>query len=821
MAPAFSEGDSKLIADLHALSKRSPKLVRSSEYAAPAAPETIIESWKMNEFKYYDIPSPFPTLARGLFTTKLQGETGKDMRYRIVVRGYDKFFNIGEVPWTTWESLEHHTAPPYTLTLKSNGCIIFIAALTPSKLLITSKHSLGPVGGAEESHAQVGERWLLHHLEIAGKTTEQLAQRLWDSNWTAVAELCDDSFEEHVLPYSQDKTGLHLHGLNESTKLFKTMSTSVVDAFAEEWGFIQTPSTVLSTVPEVKAFTEEISKAQKWRGEALEGFVVRTTVSDPPTKGHSTPAASPYATGSSFFFKVKFDEPYMMYRDWREVTKVLLSTKGPLSEAKIPRSKMKRAETKVYVEWVRGEIKRDRAQFSGYTKGKGIIATRERFLKWLESGEGKKEKKQAVVETEKEAGVFVNEGGKKFGKTIIVPVAIPGVGKTSVAVALAYLFNFGHTQSDDVRAKKAGPVFVQNVLKLLKDHDIVIADKNNHLRMHRTALREATKSMRPRVRLLALNWSLDQPLSTIHRICGDRILERGENHQTLIGDAEAKAHEDVIWQFLNNAEELGENEVDDIIDMDLSEPLEDAVERAVNGIVDVLKLEKPSRESIGMALGAARAYSPATRGSIKDDKSKRKEMGGQGKAEGKEKTKAARPPRYYGLLAEVDLKDLLAGKLVGGEGVPKEATQFWEVLNKSDRVAPRPHVTIVHEKSLPDEIDLWQRCESLHQLAKPPLFKFKLGHVLTDGRVMAVTVEDLAVDDAEGDEGQAGQEFVSTLGEDARQRTHITVGTKEKSIMPIEGKLLVERWRSGKAEGIVDVPLEGVFAKGRVKGLMS
>lgn len=42
-----------------------------------------------------------------------------------------------------WAALEEHTEPPYTLTLKSNGCIIFIGALTPSKLLITSKHSLG------------------------------------------------------------------------------------------------------------------------------------------------------------------------------------------------------------------------------------------------------------------------------------------------------------------------------------------------------------------------------------------------------------------------------------------------------------------------------------------------------------------------------------------------------------------------------------------------------------------------------------------------------------------------------------------------------
>jgi len=88
-----------------------------------------------------------------------------------------------------WESLEAHTAAPYTLSLKSNGCIIFIAALTSTKLLVTSKHSLGPISGVTRSHSEVGEEWLHKHLEMVGKTTEQLAATLWEKNWTAVAEV--------------------------------------------------------------------------------------------------------------------------------------------------------------------------------------------------------------------------------------------------------------------------------------------------------------------------------------------------------------------------------------------------------------------------------------------------------------------------------------------------------------------------------------------------------------------------------------------------------------------------------------------------------
>jgi tRNA ligase len=97
--------DSDLIASLHALQAKSPKLVRSSTYPAPADSSIQIRSWKMNEFKYYDVPSPFPTLARGLFTREIPDDSQKEgeasKTYQIVARGYDKFFNIGEVPWTT------------------------------------------------------------------------------------------------------------------------------------------------------------------------------------------------------------------------------------------------------------------------------------------------------------------------------------------------------------------------------------------------------------------------------------------------------------------------------------------------------------------------------------------------------------------------------------------------------------------------------------------------------------------------------------------------------------------------------------------------
>ncbi|KAJ6602126.1 RNA ligase-domain-containing protein [Mycena sp. CBHHK59/15] len=601
MARPVVPEDSALIANLRDISKAKPKLIKSSAYPAPADASITVRSWKMDDFRYYDVPSLFPTLARGIFTVDVpKTDDTEEQQYRIVARGYDKFFQISEVPWTTWEALEAHTTAPYTLTLKSDGCIIFIAALTPAKLLITSKHSIGPI-------AQAGEGWLRKYFERLAKTEAQLATRLYENNWTAIAELCDDSFKEHVLGYPADKTGLHLHGLNESTKAFKTLPQAQVDTFAAEWGFIQTASIVLPTLAAVRAFTDEVSTAGAWNGEPVEGFVVRTHIAASPPA--NTKGQSPYAPGSTFFFKVKFDEPYMMYRDWREVTKKLLHMHEDsiMSETALPRGKMKRAETRVYVRWLMAEILRDARDFAEYNNGKGIIAARERFLAYLATPEG-----AAVFETAKAGemiaaapGPAAPGGEVRFEKTIIVPVAIPGCGKTALSVALAHIFDFGHTQSYDVRTEKPAPTFIGNVTALLRTHDVVIADKNNHLQEHREQLRTATRGC---VRLLALNWAVDAlAAEKVRRVCGERVTRRGVNHQTLC----AGAHADIIWRFIGSAEPLAPAEVDAVVTMDVEEGLEEAVARAVAGCVRELGVPAPSAAKVKEGVERAKGYALA------------------------------------------------------------------------------------------------------------------------------------------------------------------------------------------------------------------
>lgn len=100
---------SELIESLVQLSKTNSKLVKFTphevEYTLPNGKRgtKTVNSWKMNEYKYSVVPSPFPTLARGLFTEFIEATGGKKQGgiHRVVARGYDKFFNMSEVPWNT------------------------------------------------------------------------------------------------------------------------------------------------------------------------------------------------------------------------------------------------------------------------------------------------------------------------------------------------------------------------------------------------------------------------------------------------------------------------------------------------------------------------------------------------------------------------------------------------------------------------------------------------------------------------------------------------------------------------------------------------
>jgi len=228
---------------------------------------------------------------------------------------------------------------------------------------------------------------------------------------------------------------LHLHGLNHNTPHFSTGLPSEVSSFASDFGFIPTKYVELPTLDDVKEFTDKVAQSGEWEGDQIEGFVVRCTVA-PST----APGKPPYRPGAPFFFKVKFDEPYLLYRQWREITRAMLPLLGKPEKAteaavwkKVRGKATKRQELAVYADWVSEEMARNSALFEDYDRG--VVRVREVFLKWTE-GEGKKAWEQAKKGKYKLRGdqpqkpqVDKSTLRKKF---ILVPIAVPGTGKLLV-----------------------------------------------------------------------------------------------------------------------------------------------------------------------------------------------------------------------------------------------------------------------------------------------------------------------------------------------------------------------------------------------------
>lgn len=987
-------------------SDSNPKpLVRHTLHTVPDASEPAkqhrITSWKTAEFAYrkaasVGIGKDLPTLARGLFTTAESPSSSDDAdaesstaaqkreqqrRQRICVRGYDKFFNVGEMSWTKPAAIERYSSPPYLLTFKENGCIIFISALSETQLVVTSKHALQPTvqqaakrdagfegegddvdaddvlgeagSGSQRnkvSHAAKGEEWLDKHLACVGKRKVDLARALWVRGQTAVAELCDDSFEEHVLAYPPERSGLHLHGLNNNTVAFQTCPMTEVDAFAKEWGMIPTRWLSMQSMDEVKAFTDRIGTTGEYEGEAIEGFVVRTTMPDAGANGQDSQIAGtapPYDPGQTWFYKVKFDEPYLMYRDWRELAKRMLidrkkweqeggrqgqmasgqaASQRPQSQAPsqtdavvngddtnksknqvkrerkavaqqeqrrqaatkftvpppdLPKPRSNRPETKLFVQWCyermyeRGQV----ALFEGIQHGKGIIRVRDAYLAWLETDEGRSRLaklggaqgalsvKLGSIDQPAQASAdptVDTEGDRPFTHVVLVPIAVPGCGKTSLFIALRHLFPhlMAHTQSDDVKSKKTAPTFLRNICTELSSSKckVLLADRNNHLLKHRDEIVEAVreweaaggcapntnkkkgqkadtppssdKSPRPKVKLIALTWSLDLlPLNTLHHLLSDRIFARGANHQSLLADTTSasgsRTHETILWRFLSALETLGSAEgkgegdkgsgdaaLDTVISLDVQTSLEDQLRVALRHLSllvpdSVASIRVPEDAKIIEALRVASDHKVTVR---------KVEPGMAPDAQDKDAA-ASTEPRYYGISVQADLLQLVEQVMAAG-GVESGAREFFAALKKSRRVNPRPHITLVHSSALKQDDEAvqsdptkaaerrgaLQRWNRYAELARGGVsgasasasgaveFDIDLDELVWDADVMALSLR--AVTPVTST--TTTTTTTTTLTEDEFHTLqgpqwcpHITIGTRDDSIRPFEANRIV------------------------------
>ncbi|KAL8677083.1 MAG: hypothetical protein Q9186_006463 [Xanthomendoza sp. 1 TL-2023] len=774
---------------------------KKTTFDIPDARGLTVDSWRFQEWDYKR--RDLPTYARGLFTCKK-----KDGTPEIATRGYDKFFNVGEVHETQWESVADRTKGPYELSVKENGCIIFISGLEGDRLLVCSKHSTGARSDVDLSHAIAGERWVEKQLAGLGKKKTDLARELRQRNVTAVAELCDDSFEEHVLAYDEKAAGLYLHGVNLNLPEFATYPGELVHAFADLWGFKKAEYVIKDDLDTVKTFLAGCARTGSWNGRETEGFVIRCR-----RKEHNEKTSY-----QDWFFKYKFEEPYLMYRQWREATKAVISGKAP-------RFKKHTAITEEYLLYARRQLAKNSKLAAEYNKNHGIIAMRDGFLK--ERGL----KGSDIIQQEESEQDHTTDGVSR--NVVLVPVASIGCGKTTVAVALTKLFEWGHIQNDNITGKNNRPKqFVNQITNSLAIHPCLIADRNNHQKRERRQLLDDVSSVIPDAKFIALHYVHDpksEMLPSIRKITQQRVLSRGDNHQTIQANTKGpKTVIDIMEGFLARFEPLSPNSspddgFDEIINLDVASSSRENLETVVNALhaySSQLVHEVPDSHDLDLAIDAAlNDYQPDIKHDLSFKSNKKSEnknpKGGPAQVDGSTQPKVPKPPvlEYFCVSLPANEVRNTIDKAFATQS--SESARFYRQLQGNRRVQPAFHVTLMHRNTVSQDPDLWSYLATLHssaQSSEKPSDSFgecrvRLERIVWDRRVMCIVARLL-------DEGWKSANVVA----------HVTIGTAAPDIKPKESNDLLEKWLevgSGGDTGIMELLVEGsVVLKGEVKAVM-
>ncbi|KAL3435211.1 fungal tRNA ligase phosphodiesterase domain-containing protein [Aspergillus tetrazonus] len=785
---------------------------RKSTFKVGKAGDISADSWKFMDWDYKR--RDLPTYARGLFTAKR-----KDGTTEIVTRGYDKFFNVDEVSATQWRNIEAHTEGPYELSVKENGCIIFISGLEDGSLLVCSKHSTGARADTDRSHAQVGEEWIERHVATVGKSTAELARQLRKMNATAVGELCDDSFEEHVLAYDSAAAGIYLHGINYNLPEFATLPSSEVHRFADAWGFKKANFVVYDDLSTVKKFLEKCAETGSWDGRDTEGFVIRCKMSE---NGHGL--------YRDWFFKYKFEEPYLMYRQWRECTKAMLSGKAP-------KIKKHKKITEEYLAYARQQFALHPKLREQYQHNHGIISMRDGFLK--ERGLNG-------------AQIIQMEAENVTRDVVLVPIASIGCGKTTVGLALTKLFGWGQVQNDNIPKQKNKPKqFVANILNLLMDKPAVIADRNNHQRRERSQLINDIVAGSPNARFVALHYvhePKDMMLPLIREVTRKRVLDRGDNHQTIrAGTKNTDEVLGIMEGFLRRFETVDvdhepDQNFDEVIDLDVTASSRENLEKVVNALHSAypqLVTRIPSAQELDDAINYATSeYSvevdhSASYGQSKPSKqSNNSNSNNNGGSEINIEAKV-RKIEYFGItLPSSSVTDLLHSLFANPAITPEKARLYHHLVN-SRRVQPAFHVTLIHKALKTAHPDVWEDLVNRYvgQMKKnppkdhtltPPLgsARVRLERLIWDDKIMTFVARIMPGEpENSGDNAEPQPDWVCV-----NPLPHVTVGTVSPAVKPKESNDLLQRWlqEGSQGTGIWEMEIPGVkVVNGTVNVTMS
>ena len=228
-------------------------------------------------------------------TTKARGLYIDTEHEQVVARGYEKFFNYGEMEFTKPEALARNLKFPVEAYVKENGFLGIVSTDNDGELIFTSKSTMGG------DHAIMVKENLYN---IYGATAiEKMREYANQYHVTFVFEIIDRERDPHIIQYNNNYAIL-LDIINNSMK-FNKLPYGSLKYVAKDIGLeYKQHYKTLNNVKELNAFIDKATdpkfrlKTDRIDDDCIEGFV--------------------FEDANGFMFKLKV----AYYNDWKMLRSV-------------------------------------------------------------------------------------------------------------------------------------------------------------------------------------------------------------------------------------------------------------------------------------------------------------------------------------------------------------------------------------------------------------------------------------------------------------------------------------------------------------------
>ena len=367
---------------------------------------------------------------------------------------------------------------------------------------------------------------------------------------------------------------------------------------------------------------------------------------------------------------------------------------------------------------------------------------------------------------------------------------------------------------------------VTNALAL---HKAVIADRNNHQRREREQIINDVSAVVPTARFVALHYvhdPKDRMLSNIRKVTRRRILDRGDNHQTI--HASSKGEEEIVGimeGFLHRFQGCDtstkpDSDFDEVIDLDVTasslENLETVISHLYNFYPKLLGDELPSYQDMSDAID----FSLNNTVTVKHDLSfnpKNRQTKGPPQMQGARNDNMSPAAQdltpdqlvkrleYFSVSVSTTVINSTLSNLFATASANE--AKVYNILKHSRRLQQEFHVTLIHRASSSQKPEIWEKYSNDYLQAmtvagtkqnkqlNPSLgpARVRLERVIWDERVMGIVVRIMP-----------SEEYHPGSGTDwpcANAIPHITIGTISPDVKPKETNDLLARWMEGNEEG--------------------